>query len=178
MGAMLRGCPACRTSVGRGGGIDIDENHCPSCGHGVLNWNTTCPGCDQVPWQTPQGQRILQRRLRRSTLLTEGPFAVVVVLFVILASYWGFSAVATGRQARQQDEVTRTLTEIKQVSDVLKREQVGSPKYQMVVAAGNQWVARDLPKLLAILQDARKSASLRSAIALTLADAFRSSGRS
>lgn len=177
MGTELQGCPSCRTSVGRGVGIDIDEHHCPSCGHGVLNWNTTCPGCDQVPWQTPTGQRILQKRLRRSTLLTEGPFVVVVLLFLILISYWGFSAVTAGRQARQQDEVTRTLAEIKQVSDALKLEQVGGLQHQMLVAAGTQRMARDLPKLLAILQESAQPAEIRSAIALSLAGVFQSPSR-
>ncbi len=47
--------------------MNDDERNCPNCGHDVISWDTMCPGCSQVPWETKVGARILKWRRRRQT---------------------------------------------------------------------------------------------------------------
>ena len=66
------------------GARETDERHCPNCGRGVISWHVACPGCDQVPWDTPAGRRVLRRRRQWSKLVEEGPVAAIVILALVL----------------------------------------------------------------------------------------------
>jgi len=65
--------------------MDADERRCPSCGHDVISWEVTCPGCEQVPWDTPQGRRVLRGRRGWSALMENGPLAALLLLALVLA---------------------------------------------------------------------------------------------
>ncbi len=64
--------------------MDIDERHCPNCGHDVLSWEVACPGCDQVPWESPAGRRIVAQRRRWAFLETSWPIAALLSGLLIL----------------------------------------------------------------------------------------------
>lgn len=68
---------------------DIDERTCPACGHEVLGWEVPCAGCDQIPWDTPQGQRVIKRR--RASLEASDPMTWIkyFILIVVLLSFVG-----------------------------------------------------------------------------------------
>lgn len=61
-----------------------DERRCPNCGHAVLGWEVTCPGCNQVPWDTPAGRRVLRGRRRWFWAVEEGPVVAIVILAAVL----------------------------------------------------------------------------------------------
>lgn len=68
--------------------MEIDERKCPHCGHGVLDWYTRCPGCNQIPWETAEGQKVRARRRLRRTLVDSLPFFGAVGLIAWLAASW------------------------------------------------------------------------------------------
>ena len=66
----------------------VDERHCPQCGHGVMNWSMTCPGCDRVPWDTPAGRKILRRRRLEATFLSTGGLVGLFLIGVLGLMLW------------------------------------------------------------------------------------------
>ena len=63
--------------------MEIDSRHCPNCGAAVIGWEVVCPGCDQVPWNTPVGRTIVARRRFKQWLIDRGP--ILAVMLVLLA---------------------------------------------------------------------------------------------
>lgn len=61
-----------------------EERYCPRCGRDVLSWDVACPGCGQVPWDTPEGRRVLRRRRFWVGVSDHGP-ALFVGALVLLA---------------------------------------------------------------------------------------------
>ena len=72
--------------------MEIDERYCPNCGHGVLDWHTVCPGCNQLPWDSPAGRRIIARR-RRAQWWGENVLVVGIVALASVAVACGAIAV-------------------------------------------------------------------------------------
>jgi hypothetical protein len=72
--------------------MDIDERHCPTCGHGVLDWDLVCPGCHQVPWDTPAGRKIVRRRRLKETFLSTGGLVGLLVAAVLGLMLYGASS--------------------------------------------------------------------------------------
>ena len=68
--------------------MDIDERHCPNCGHDILNWDVVCPGCDQVPWNSPAGRRIVAKRRRKQWWL-DNAFALTLLASATVAVVGG-----------------------------------------------------------------------------------------
>lgn len=73
--------------------MDVDERSCPNCGHSVLNWDCVCPGCNQVPWNTPAGQKIIAQRRRRSWWLDHAFILVLLVLVGVATACGVVSAI-------------------------------------------------------------------------------------
>jgi len=61
-----------------------EERTCPECGREVLGWEVPCPGCGQIPWETPAGQRVLWARRRWFSLQQSGPIAILLIVAVII----------------------------------------------------------------------------------------------
>lgn len=87
---------------------DIDERHCPNCGHEVVDWETPCRGCGQIPWETPAGQRVIHQRRRHVWLVREGPVAVfcALVIAVAVAGSIGFWKSRQAARAKLQVSLT------------------------------------------------------------------------
>ncbi len=41
---------------------DINDKVCPACGTSILGWEVPCPQCEEIPWNTPQGRRVIKKR--------------------------------------------------------------------------------------------------------------------
>ncbi len=61
----------------------INTQECPNCGHAVLNWVFTCPGCDQIPEQTEAAHRLVRARERRAALTRWSGVGAVVAVFLV-----------------------------------------------------------------------------------------------
>ncbi|MBI3553139.1 MAG: hypothetical protein HY077_11545 [Elusimicrobia bacterium] len=68
----------------------IDQRHCPHCKHEVLDWGLKCPGCDMVPRETPEGQKLLAKR--RKLLWDDW-----LILFVLAVAGYFLILVCIGR---------------------------------------------------------------------------------
>ena len=84
--------------------MDIDERHCPNCGHDILNWDVPCPGCSQVPWNTPAGHRVIRHRRFWSTWSIGLPIAAVLLLMAGLIVIGNLSL---RQHLRNQDVLAR-----------------------------------------------------------------------
>jgi len=62
-----------------------EERTCPKCGREVLGWEVPCPGCGQIPWETPEGQRVLRARRRWFWLQENGPLAALLIIAALIA---------------------------------------------------------------------------------------------
>jgi hypothetical protein len=141
--------------------MDIDERRCPACGHAVLDWETTCPGCDQVPSLTRKGQQALRRRRRRMALLTAGPIAgalVIVALFLLVTNWslWRWSA-AEGQQSR-------LWALLKQGEPYLQRLDAatpGSAEEKQALEVLPPWLEIAVPALLDTARNADQAQAVR-----------------
>ncbi|MBI4353640.1 MAG: hypothetical protein HY595_00240, partial [Candidatus Omnitrophica bacterium] len=70
----------------------VDERHCPNCGHGVMNWSMVCPGCNQVPLDTPAGRKIIQGRRRQAMFQSTGFWVGLFVAAVLALMLYGASS--------------------------------------------------------------------------------------
>jgi len=64
-----------------------EERACPSCGHETLSWDIPCPGCAQVPWETPAGRRALGRR-RAGQWVEDHGFWLVMLALLLFGLMW------------------------------------------------------------------------------------------
>lgn len=75
----------------------IDQSVCPACGRSVLSWYTVCPGCDRIPWNTPQAHR-LAGRLRVQREWT-GPLVTILIASLMAGALVATRAMRTRRMA-------------------------------------------------------------------------------
>lgn len=132
--------------------MEIDERYCPACGHGVLNWETRCPGCDQIPWNTPIGHRVIAQRRRRQWFADNG-LALIFIFglgFIVALQFHYLLPTATGHH----HPLTR---EVKQLERRLRAARHDITKQQEAVEAVRLWCHRHLPMLLATFQDTQRS---------------------
>ena len=141
--------------------MDVDERHCPGCGHDVLNWDVACPGCDQVPWNSPAGRRIMRQRRRWHTVVTAGPVALFLALAVGVVVIVNLHSMKARQWTRREHELEEILDRASWLAGMLAREAPGTSAHEELLASGQQWVANGLPKLLAAAADASLPTQIR-----------------
>lgn len=163
-----------------------DENHCPNCSHDILNWDTACPGCDQVPWETALGQRVLKQRRWQHALRTEGPLLSLLLLIVMvgvaanlhytkIAKWSRVSVVGCGFD---QDRFVKSLfLRGNLIAGQLATADATDANYPDLVNSMRQWIEAGLPEVLKLLRDTSLSEERRAKIAKELHDLVDSSPR-
>lgn len=141
--------------------MEIDERHCPTCGHDVLSWDITCPGCSQVPWDSPAGRRIFSARQRREFLVTKGPWLLgaLVLLGIIIVANLHLTRFVD--MSRQPQELQQSLEDALELEQELVRLAHDASAYAQVASDAQGWIARTLPQWFAIAEDAQQPARVR-----------------
>ena len=145
--------------------MEIDERHCPNCGHDVLNWDVVCPGCDQVPWDSPAGKRIMQQRRRRHFLISGGPIAAFLVLVGVLLVIGNVHLGKASRWSGQIHDLQEVIGQGEWILGMLAQGELGTSEYEKLMAASRQWLAQGLPVLLGVVRDTRAPRAIRAAAA-------------
>ncbi|MBI2093835.1 MAG: HEAT repeat domain-containing protein [Candidatus Omnitrophica bacterium] len=119
--------------------MEIDERHCPNCGHGIMDWDTVCPGCDQIPWQSPFGRKIIAQRRRWHWWMETGPFLAISILALGAATCGVISVMkSTGSvfcPLPGSDPKTKgLLTEIGELETQLKQPDLAANQREVAMA--------------------------------------------
>ena len=148
--------------------MEEDPRKCPHCGHGVLDWDTLCPGCDQIPWNTAAGMRIFRGRRRRHFWLTGGP---IIALLVVAAGF----VIVTNLGLMQRVDITQEQADLGRIFDeavrlrhLLEHAEPGSLAHDEVRAATLGWLGEELPTVLVLVQDHEAYGPFRSDAIVTL----------
>jgi hypothetical protein len=139
--------------------VSFNERECPHCRHAVLNWQVRCPGCDAIPWETPEGKQV---RRRQGIAYGIKRIALMVVVGSVVGV--GGALISQSRQTNNR-QVVQHLDEISgrllyfeyqlkhALQDTLVQEEL---RNQM-----RAWVSRELPMLLQMLRDHADNAEIR-----------------
>jgi hypothetical protein len=153
--------------------VEIDERRCPNCNHGVLNWDTACPGCDQVPWDTPAGHRVIRQRRRRQWLLANGPIAGLLIL---IGAFWlvgNFNLNRVADVSGQAAEMSKLLDDLAPLEMRLEQaKSLGEIETQAAQAAVQNWYDQHVPDILNLIGDARQSEMTRMGTLVVLSQLF------
>ena len=90
--------------------MEIDTRHCPNCGHDTLDWDVPCPGCEQVPWDTPIGHRVISRRRFWDRWSMGLPLVALLVLVVVVIVVGNVNLTSHLKQRREREQQTRQVS--------------------------------------------------------------------
>ena len=145
-----------------------EERQCPNCGHDVLNWDVMCPGCDQVPWDSPAGRRIMQGRRQRHFWITGGPMVALLVLAGAAVIIGNIHFSRTTKWTQEASNLGQLIERASWLQGMLEDAQVGTTEYEDVEAAARQWLMDDLPEVITIIEDEAVSSRGRSTAAVSV----------
>jgi len=152
--------------------VKDDERQCPNCSREVLSWDIPCPGCEQVPWDTPAGRRALAGRRRSHFFRTQGPLLALVVFGVVLAAV-GPVHLAQLISSRGEGEGLREA--ISHGVDLRRRWEntvPGSLEAEKLSQRILRWLDEELPWVLEAVQDPSHSLAERATAIVVLAKLF------
>jgi hypothetical protein len=152
--------------------MDIDERHCPNCGHDILNWDIACPGCDQVPWDSPTGWRVIKARRRRQFWSEQGPILGFLVLVGALVVIGNIHRVRLATMAWASREIERMVEEANGLERELASASPDSGRYEAVVASARRWLEEVIPRLLEVATDRRQAPHARAAAVMGIGSVF------
>ncbi len=154
-----------------------EEQRCPSCGHEVLSWDVTCPGCDQVPWETAAGRRVVRGRRQRHFWLTAGPLMALVALGAVMVVIGNIHLRRSVQSAQDAGELERILERAAWLSVMLDDVTPGTPAYEELQHVTQQWLIEELPVLLTRIQDEGISGISRAAAVVSVGRLFGASSQ-
>lgn len=149
-----------------------DERQCPNCGRDVLSWDTMCPGCEQVPWDTPAGRQVISRRRRGHFWRTSGPGLGLLVLVLGAIIIGNINLTRAMRYTQEASDLDRIVQRGLWLNAMLEENLSGSDTADGLRSVARQWLDDECPSLLAMVEDPQRSMHGRTAAAMSLGQIF------
>lgn len=144
--------------------MDIDERHCPNCGHGTLDWSVVCPGCDTVPWESDAGWKVVRKRRFQQWLPVGGPLALLLVASLGLVVFGNVTFLQGSRAIEKTKAIEAKMVEAQSLQRMLAAIKIaGHPRSDDSMRLVHEWLDENIPHLINVVANKKESEIARAA---------------
>lgn len=134
-----------------------------------------CPGCAQVPWNTPAGKSAVSARRRSHFLRTQGPLLAVVAFGAVMVAMGPMHLAQLLSSKGEAGGLRRTLEEGIGLRDRWERTIPGSLDTARLQKYTQLWLDEGLPQLLEAIEDPLHPLAERATTVMVLGKLFEGS---